>query len=96
MTAAHKKAKYVFIKARIIKIIFNIRFVYKIAISIDLRLRFERGVELTHAVGSYRSFPCVAPKLSPETNELIERRAAQAHVNRSEYVERTILAAENH
>jgi hypothetical protein len=35
-------------------------------------------------------------KLSPETNELIERRAAQAHVTRSEYVERTILAAENH
>ena len=35
-------------------------------------------------------------KLKPETNELIERRAAQAQITRSEYVERTILAAADH
>jgi ERCC4-related helicase len=35
-------------------------------------------------------------KLSPETNEVIERRAAQSDITRSEYVERTILAAEKH
>ena len=35
-------------------------------------------------------------KLKPEINELIERRAAQARITRSEYVERTILAAADH
>jgi hypothetical protein len=32
-------------------------------------------------------------KLKPETNQVIEHRAAQAQITRSEYVERTILAA---
>jgi uncharacterized protein (DUF1778 family) len=35
-------------------------------------------------------------KLKPETNQLIERRAAKAQISRSEYVERVILDAADH
>jgi ERCC4-related helicase len=66
-------------------------FCYNLLSSVKTSQRRGRGGRGRPRTGKVR----IQLKLSPETNELIERRAAQADVTRSEYVEQTILAAEN-